>query len=290
MLIDNSDAWYLSLSLSLSTFDSVLRPIPYPTGAPLQKHFWHFLAAGFCFFLNQALFIVGVDISGVVVASCIQPSQPIVTLAIAVLVGQERLDTNKCVGLGFAVFGAVWVVAGDMLMTGKSAAEAGKNSVVGDLCLIANCVAMGLCYVLVKQLNKMYSPLVVIAWIYAYAAVFLVFIALFFHPVGAEVSPGRPWLHVCLCLPFTDPNLGFTSLLAAFMCATVAPAEAGDPGVPLSCPRRQRHGIHHHQLEQQTPGQLPDQVCSALSSLSLSLSLWMRHSLVLSSELLTSRN
>mmetsp|Transcript_4045 Transcript_4045/g.11753 ORF Transcript_4045/g.11753 Transcript_4045/m.11753 type:complete len:156 (-) Transcript_4045:299-766(-) len=147
-------------------------------------------------FLNQALFIVGVDLSGALVASCIQPSQPIVTFAIAVLVGQEKIDSKRCVGLGFAVVGAVAVVLGDVLVTGKSAAEVGKNSLLGDVCLIANCLAMGFCYVLVKELNKWYSSIVVIAWIYAYAALFLVMTAPFFLSERTEVrifSWGWQW-------------------------------------------------------------------------------------------------
>ena len=173
-------------------------------GAPRSRDFSRFLLAGFCMFLNQALFIVGVDLSGAVVASCIQPSQPVVTFAIAVLVGQEKLDLKRCLGLSFAVMGAVWVVTGDMLATGKSAAEVGKNSMLGDLCLIANCLAMGWCYVLVKQLNKVYSSIVVIAWIYGYAAAFLIFTAIFFIPVNAKEwdlpGPAVPVLLYLVCI------------------------------------------------------------------------------------------
>jgi len=179
-------------------------------GAPLRKDFGRYVVAGFCMFLNQALFIVGVDLSGAVVASCIQPSQPIVTFGIAVLTGQETLDFNRCVGLGFAVVGAVWVVVGDMIFSGKSAAEVGKNSILGDCCLIANCVAMGFCYVIVKQLSKTYSPVVVIAWIYAYAAVALVFAAAFFVPASsAEWFLPRGAVPVYLYLVLVASVLGY---------------------------------------------------------------------------------
>ena len=115
-------------------------------------------------------------------ASCIQPSQPVVTFAIAVLVGQEKLNFNRFMGLTLAVVGAIWVVLGDIFWTGKSAAEVGKNSIFGDLCLIANCLSMGLCYVIMKQLNRIYNPMVVIAWVYSYGSASLIFTSLFMYP------------------------------------------------------------------------------------------------------------
>uniref|UniRef100_A0A7S3E2U4 WAT1-related protein n=1 Tax=Chloropicon laureae TaxID=464258 RepID=A0A7S3E2U4_9CHLO len=146
-------------------------------GLPRRKDLAPFLLAGFCMFLNHALFIVGVDLSGALVASCVQPSQPVVTLAIAVLVGQERLTFNRCAGLACAVVGAVCVVVGDMLMQpGKSHADAkGKdnNAIWGDGALLANCVAAGACYVVMKALNRMYDSTLVIAWIYVVASGFL---------------------------------------------------------------------------------------------------------------------
>ena len=149
---------------------------------------------------------------GAVVASCIQPSKPVVTFAIAVLVGQEKLDFNRFLGLTFAVVGAVCVVVGDIFWTGKSAEEMGKNSIFGDVCLIANCIAMGFCYVLVKQLNKIYSPVVVIAWIYTYAAVCLIFTALFMFPLNSsEVRKKNslvfgPSVSLSLCFEDCSPN------------------------------------------------------------------------------------
>jgi hypothetical protein len=49
-----------------------------------------FLAAGFCLFGNQFGFIVGEKLSNAVIGSAWQPSQPIFSCTIAILIGWEK--------------------------------------------------------------------------------------------------------------------------------------------------------------------------------------------------------
>ena len=227
-------------------------------------------------FLNQALFIVGVDLSGAVVASCIQPSQPIVTFGIAVLTGQETLDFNRCVGLGFAVVGAVWVVVGDMIFSGKSAAEVGKNSILGDCCLIANCVAMGFCYVTVKQLSKTYSPVVVIAWIYAYAAFALVFAAAFFVPASsAEVSDSK-CVVLCACATLKVKRQSVCVCDNAIArCLDVIPFETPPPPTALTDDPLPSLDSLHECFGGPPSGSSPGVLCRRTSTLSLWRAFWV---------------
>eukprot|EP00216_Chloropicon_sp_CCMP2111_P003634 CAMPEP_0198242570 /NCGR_PEP_ID=MMETSP1446-20131203/17728_1 /TAXON_ID=1461542 ORGANISM="Unidentified sp, Strain CCMP2111" /NCGR_SAMPLE_ID=MMETSP1446 /ASSEMBLY_ACC=CAM_ASM_001112 /LENGTH=327 /DNA_ID=CAMNT_0043926091 /DNA_START=265 /DNA_END=1244 /DNA_ORIENTATION=+ len=161
-------------------------------GRPQKKHIVHFLGAGFCLFLNQVLFIVGVDLSGAMVATCIQPSQPIITFIVAVLIGQEKIDLNRLLGLTLSVVGAVWVVLGDAFL---SNANVLVKSLLGDVCLVANCAAMAVCYILVKALVSSYSPVVVIAYTYASAVVPLVLTTPFF------IKSNDDWVVPKLALP-----------------------------------------------------------------------------------------
>lgn len=65
---------------------------------------------GICLYLNQLFFILGIDMSGVVVATCMQPTIPVFTAAIAVILQMETGSVQKFAGIGLAVAGSVCMV------------------------------------------------------------------------------------------------------------------------------------------------------------------------------------
>jgi hypothetical protein len=66
---------------------------------PEAKHIPRFLILGACLFGNQLFFIVGLKLSNSITASVWQPTQPIFTCLVALLIRQERFSVWK-VGSG----------------------------------------------------------------------------------------------------------------------------------------------------------------------------------------------
>ena len=68
-------------------------------------------ALGLCLYFNQLFYIIGIDMSGVVVATCMQPTIPVFTAMIAVMVGLEAGSLQKFVGIVLAVGGSICMVS-----------------------------------------------------------------------------------------------------------------------------------------------------------------------------------
>lgn len=68
------------------------------------------LGLGLCLWLNQLLYILGIDMSGVVVATCMQPVIPVFTAMLAVAFKLEAGSLQKFAGIGIAVGGSLCMV------------------------------------------------------------------------------------------------------------------------------------------------------------------------------------
>lgn len=67
-------------------------------------------ALGLCLYFNQLFYMIGIDLSGVVVATCMQPTIPVFTAMIAVLLHMEAGSAQKFAGIGLAVGGSICMV------------------------------------------------------------------------------------------------------------------------------------------------------------------------------------
>lgn len=56
------------------------------------------------------MYIIGISLSGVLVATCMQPTIPVFTAMIAVCLGLESGSVQKFLGIGLAVAGSVSMV------------------------------------------------------------------------------------------------------------------------------------------------------------------------------------
>ena len=65
---------------------------------------------GFCMFLSQLLYIMGIEMSGVLIASCIQPTIPVFTVLLGILLKMETAHPQKIFGILLAVLGAICMV------------------------------------------------------------------------------------------------------------------------------------------------------------------------------------
>lgn len=68
------------------------------------------MALGLCLYFNQLFYIIGIDMSGVVVATCMQPTIPVFTAMIAVLLNLEAGSLQKFIGIVLAVGGSICMV------------------------------------------------------------------------------------------------------------------------------------------------------------------------------------
>ena len=69
------------------------------------------MALGLWLYFNQLFYIVGIDMSGVVVATCMQPTIPVFTAMIAVLLNLEAGSLQKFIGITLAVGGSICMVS-----------------------------------------------------------------------------------------------------------------------------------------------------------------------------------
>ena len=78
---------------------------------PQRHDLWRVLALGLCLYINQLFYIIGIDMSGVVVATCMQPTIPVFTAMIAVMLGLEAGSWQKFGGIVLAVGGSICMVS-----------------------------------------------------------------------------------------------------------------------------------------------------------------------------------
>ena len=77
---------------------------------PRREHLAALGGLGVCLYLNQLCYIVGIDLSGVLVATCMQPAIPVFTAMLAVLLRYETGSWQKAGGIAAAVAGSVCMV------------------------------------------------------------------------------------------------------------------------------------------------------------------------------------
>ena len=153
---------------------------------PKREDMVRLLAAGVCIFLNQFCFIVGLKLSDPTTGSIWQPSQPIFTTALALLLQYEKPDVKKILGILFAVGGAAFMIAypssNDSGSSSSSSGSSGStsNPVVANILFFINCVATSGYVILTKPLlsSKKYESISITGWSYISASFLMLITAL----------------------------------------------------------------------------------------------------------------
>lgn len=78
---------------------------------PKRSDLLHVGALGVCLFFNQLMYILGISLSGVLVATCMQPTIPVFTAMLAVCLQLESGSVQKFLGIGLAVLGSMSMVS-----------------------------------------------------------------------------------------------------------------------------------------------------------------------------------
>ena len=108
---------------------------------------------------NQTLYIYGLQRTAAVHATMIVTLVPVVTYAVAVAAGAERLSGRRALGIVAGLSGALLLVAGDL--------EGGAW--LGDLMVLGNTVSYAVYLVLARPILARYSPLGLIAAVFVWA-------------------------------------------------------------------------------------------------------------------------
>lgn len=184
------------------------------------------LLLGVCLFASQLLYMLGIELSGVVVATCIQPAIPVFTALLSISMRQEAANPRKLVGITLSVLGATAMVFGGVTAGGSS--QSGSSMLAGNICLVFNTAAMAVYYVYAKQLVSRYPPVAVAAWAYAVAAALMACAAVTVAPLSrwplpsALIGPLLYWVLICSVFGYFVVAWGMQTLpasqVAAFQC------------------------------------------------------------------------
>ncbi|MFZ1729488.1 MAG: DMT family transporter [Bacteroidota bacterium] len=112
-------------------------------------------------FLNQLLFITGLDYTTAVNASILMPSIPVFTVAVAMAMGIERITWRRSFGIGLAVAGA-------MIMLRVTRFSLAEDTVIGNILILVNCLSYSIFLVRARPVLLRIPPLTVIAWTFVF--------------------------------------------------------------------------------------------------------------------------
>lgn len=188
---------------------------------------------GACMFASQLFYVLGIKLSGVVVATCMQPAIPVFTVMLGIVLRLEKATPSLLTGIGMAVIGSLCMVIGGASgvpasATAAAAAAISYNMLLGNCCLLANTLAMACYYIVGKQIVGKYPPVAVAAWAYLVAATFMGCTAVIFTTPAdwnfpqALVLPLTYWIIVCSVAGYGVVTWAMSKLppsqVASFQC------------------------------------------------------------------------
>ena len=129
---------------------------------------------------NQLLFFNGLNATSPVNASIIMTVNPVLVLVISSVMLGTAITARKLLGIFIGGGGAVAL----LLLSAQQ--ESLHTSWQGDLMVLLNAASYGFYLVLVKPLMAKYKPLTVIAWVFAFGALFVL-------PIGWSQAAAIDW-------------------------------------------------------------------------------------------------
>lgn len=150
--------------------------------------------------INQGLFLFGLSLTSAHVAAILITGIPVFALGVAIAMKTERATAAKVGGIFLAAIGALLVVGGEGL-TGD------RRSFLGAAMIIGNCFSYASYLVVSKPMLTRLAARVVVARMFAYAAVIMLPISAWplLHEQWSSIPP-RAW--VALALVILGPTVG----------------------------------------------------------------------------------
>jgi drug/metabolite transporter (DMT)-like permease len=154
-------------------------------------------------FLNQFLFIVGLQYTTATNASILMASIPVFAVAAAAALGIERIGRRRLAGIALAVVGALVVLGPGQLAMGQGPAaqlgagplEAARPVFLGNLLILVNCLSYSVFLVLQRPILERLPWRTTIAWSFLFGGLAILAVS---GPQLAALEPAalstRAWL------------------------------------------------------------------------------------------------
>ena len=130
-------------------------------------HFFFFCRLGVLLFATQFGYIVGIQLAGPTTASIWQPTTPILTAAISMILELEQVSVGRLIGVFISFLGCVSMV----LLGPKSSStddwsphSSTTEYLIGNLLLFLQCTCSATFIIVSKDILSIYPPLTVTAW------------------------------------------------------------------------------------------------------------------------------
>lgn len=148
-----------------------------------RKDLWRIaLCAFFGVFLNQVMFLMGLNLSTPINASIIMTSNPVIVLVFSAVILHELITPRKITGIIFGATGAVMLI----LFNSEGKLDFGSDTFLGNIFQLINTTAFGFYLILVKRVMKKYQGVTVLKWLYVFG-LFYIF------PVGIQDFTQIDW-------------------------------------------------------------------------------------------------
>ncbi|MBK8811952.1 MAG: DMT family transporter [Acidobacteria bacterium] len=138
-----------------------------------RSHYLHFAFFAFVgIALNQLLFFKGLSLTKAANTSLLSVTIPIFTIAISVLIGNDRLTWRKVAGISVAAVGVVYLID-------PSRASFSSETTQGDILIVLNSLCYAFYVAISKKLISHYGALKSIVWLFIFGSIVTTPIGLF---------------------------------------------------------------------------------------------------------------
>lgn len=147
-----------------------------------REDVWRIALQGFLgIYLNQILFLVGVQLTNGTVGSICNLTLPVFAKVIGVCTGKEKFKWATAWGLCLCIFGALI-----MKIESEGSHHSGEKASVGICILILGSFSSALYYIIQKKSLTKYSAVFVTSWEYIFGFLFMALSAVIFSDYDPE--------------------------------------------------------------------------------------------------------
>ncbi len=130
---------------------------------------WIALCAFFGIFLNQVMFLSGLNLSTPINASIIMTSNPVIVLVFSAIILNELITIRKITGIILGATGAIILI----LFNAEGKLDFGSDTFLGNIFQLINTTAFGFYLILVKRVMKKYKGVTVLKWLYVFGLFYI---------------------------------------------------------------------------------------------------------------------
>lgn len=157
--------------------------------------------------INQVIFLWGLSLTTATNAALLLTLIPVLTYTIALVLGHERFQASRALGIAVAL-------AGVLVLLDPRNLDLSDDLLVGNLMVLVNDVSYALFLVLGKPVMERNDTLAATAWLFTFGTLLTLPVALLTIGPGQLVPPS-PWIWLVMIYVILGPSVG-TYLLNFF--------------------------------------------------------------------------